>query len=75
VIDPKALSDEQQALWRELKVGTPTPSGTQTHDQALNAQEAAFRSACALEGIPLTDTPASPNGASAPAAPVPSANG
>ena len=58
MIDPKALSPEQRELWRELGMDTVTPSGDQTPRQARRAQEAAFRSACALEGIPLRDTPA-----------------
>lgn len=57
MIDPKALSPEQRELWRELGMDTVAPSGDQTSVQARRAQEAAFRSACALEGIPLGDTP------------------
>jgi hypothetical protein len=58
MIDPKALSSERRELWRELGMDTVTPSGDQTLSQAQRTQEAAFRHACALEGIPLRDTPA-----------------
>jgi hypothetical protein len=58
VIDPEALSPEQRELWRELRMDTVTPSGDQTLSHARRTQEAAFRYACALEGIPLRDTPA-----------------
>ena len=58
MIDPKALSPEQRELWRELRMDTLTPSGDQTLEHARRAQEAAFRYACALEGIPLRDAPA-----------------
>ncbi len=58
MIDPKTLSREQRELWRELGMDdAATPSGNQTRWQARRSQEAAFRSACALEGIPLRDTP------------------
>ncbi len=59
MIDPSDLSPEQRELWRELGMDTVTQSGDQTLGQAQRAQEAAFRHACALEGIPLHDTPAS----------------
>jgi hypothetical protein len=55
VIDPKTLTPEQRELWRELAVDKARPSGDQTTAQARLAQEAAFRYACALEGIPLPD--------------------
>jgi hypothetical protein len=58
VIDPKALGPEQRELWRELGMNAVTPSGDQTLEHARRTQEAAFRYACALEGIPLRDTPA-----------------
>jgi hypothetical protein len=57
MIDPKGLSTEQRELWRELGMSVVRPSGGQTLEQAQQAQEAAFRSACALEGIPLGDAP------------------
>jgi hypothetical protein len=57
VIDPSDLSPEQRELWRELGMDTVTPSGDQTPEQARCTQEAAFRYACALEGIALSDTP------------------
>lgn len=65
MIDPNTLSPEQRELWRELGMDTVTPSGDQTHHQANSAQEAAFRSACALEGIPLRDAPTTPSRLSA----------
>jgi hypothetical protein len=55
VIDLKTLTPEQRELWRELEMDTVRPSGDQTPAQARRAQEAAFRYACALEGIPLPD--------------------
>ncbi len=58
MIDPSELSPEQRELWRALGMDTVTPSGDQTLSQARRTQEAAFRYACALEGIPLRDTPA-----------------
>jgi len=38
---------------------TVTPSGDQTLGEARRTREAAFRYACALEGIPLSDTSSS----------------
>jgi hypothetical protein len=58
VIDPSDLSPEQRELWRELGMDTVTQSGDQKLGQAQRTQEAAFRHACALEGIPLSDAPA-----------------
>ena len=58
MIDPKRLSPEQRTLWRELGMGCVKRSGQQTMAQARRTQEAAFRAACALEGIPLTDVSA-----------------
>ncbi len=59
MIDPSTLNQEQRELWNELGVDTAAPSGDQTPQQAQHAQEAAFRYACALEGIPLGDAPSS----------------
>lgn len=53
MIDPETLTPEQRELWRELGVDKVRPSGDQTRAQARRAQEAAFRYACAMEGIPL----------------------
>ena len=58
MIDPSDLSPKQRELWRELGMDTVTPSGDQTLEHARRTQEAAFRYACALEGIPLRDAPA-----------------
>lgn len=55
MIDPKTLTPEQRELWRELGMDTVRPSGDQTRAQARRAQDAAFRYACALEGIPLSE--------------------
>jgi hypothetical protein len=55
MIDPDRLSPEQRKLWRELGMDCIKRSGEQTMAQARRTQEAAFRAACALEGIPLGD--------------------
>jgi len=53
MIDPNTLSKEQSELWEDLRAGEVMPSGKQTLEEAQQAQEAAFRYACGLEGAPL----------------------
>jgi len=55
MIDPSTLSQEQRELWDDLGVDVVVPSGKQTLEEAQRAQEAAFRYACALDGVPLGD--------------------